>query len=165
MAHQFTVQAQIDGISLSDFKRIAKDTKMHEVVCHHLPAQNMEILVSEVDGDIFTMKRAYNLDVNIPDIAKKMLKDAFRLKRTDISNLEKLTSTVELGANLPIQANCQRHVTGNDEHVAFHLEWMVKVKVPLIGGMLEKHAEGEIRKFSQIEIEIIEDELRKALVA
>jgi hypothetical protein len=37
------------------------------------------------------------------------------------------------------------------------------VKVPLIGGMLEKHAEGEIRKFSQLEIEIVEDELKKNL--
>jgi len=37
--------------------------------------------------------------------------------------------------------------------------------VPLIGGMLEKHAEGEIRKFSDIEIEIVEDELRKNLQA
>jgi hypothetical protein len=31
--------------------------------------------------------------------------------------------------------------------------------------MLEKHAEGEIRKFSQIEISIIEDEIRKSLTA
>ena len=41
----------------------------------------------------------------------------------------------------------------------------LKVKVPLIGGMLEKHAEGEIRKFSQIELDIVEDELRQNLHA
>lgn len=39
------------------------------------------------------------------------------------------------------------------------------MKVPLIGGMLEKHAEGEIRKFSQIELDIVEDELRQNLHA
>jgi hypothetical protein len=37
------------------------------------------------------------------------------------------------------------------------------VKVPLIGGILEKHAEGEIRKFSEIELTIVEDELKKNL--
>jgi flagellar motor switch protein FliM len=37
--------------------------------------------------------------------------------------------------------------------------------VPLLGGMLEKHAEGEIRKFSEIELSIVEDELRKGLTA
>lgn len=165
MAHKFTVKAKLDGISLDDFKRLAKDTNMHETVCYRLPAENIEILESHLQGDIFTMKRAYNLDVKIPDIAKKMLKDAFRLQRTDISDLEKMTSTVKLGANLPIEAHCDRHVTGSAQHVEFHLEWSVKVKVPLVGGLLEKHAEGEIRKFSAIEIHIIEDEIRKSLAA
>lgn len=165
MAHQFTVKARINGISLHDFKRLASDIKMHETVCHRIPTQNLEILESNLEGDIYTLKRAYNLDVNIPEIAKKMLKDAFRLHRTDISDFEKMTSTVKLGANLPIQASCERSVTGSDSHIQFQLHWTVKVKVPLIGGMLEKHAEGEIRKFSTIEIDIIEDEIRKELAA
>ena len=52
-------------------------------------------------------------------------------------------------------------VTGNSNQVDITLTWTVKVKVPLIGGMLEKHAEGEIRKFSQLEIEIVEDEFSR----
>jgi hypothetical protein len=109
------------------------------------------------------LRREYNLDVSIPDVAKKLLKNAFRLKRSDITNLKNLTSTVELGANLPLEAKAERKVTGNSEKVDISLTWNVKVKVPLIGGMLEKHAEGEIRKFSQLEIEIVEDELKKQL--
>ncbi len=35
----------------------------------------------------YTLRRAYNLDVNIPDMAKKLLKDAFRLKRNDVTHL------------------------------------------------------------------------------
>ena len=105
------------------------------------------------------------MDVNIPDIAKKFLKDAFRLQRTDVSNLVVLSSEVRLDPNLPLEAVCQRSVSGNDEQIHFQLEWTVKVKVPLIGGMLEKHAEGEIRKFSQIELDIVEDELRQNLHA
>ena len=156
MAHRFTVYATIPGVSLSDFKRLSADTSLHEKVCRRIPGDKLEILESRIDQGIYTLKRAYNLDVNIPDIAKKLLKDAFRLRRTDITNLEALTSTVALGANLPLEASCDRSVTGDDQ---------VKVKVPLIGGMLEKHAEGEIRKFSDIEIEIVEDELRKNLQA
>jgi hypothetical protein len=111
------------------------------------------------------MKRAYNLDVNIPEVAKKLLKDAFRLQRSDVTDLQEMTSVVELGANLPIEARCQRFVTGDDKQIQFQLDWTVKVKVPLLGGMLEKHAEGEIRKFSEIEIDLVEDELRKNLSA
>ncbi len=163
MTHRFTIHATIRGISIDDFKRLAKDTALHEAVCRRIPGENLQIIESAIQGDIYTLKRAYNLDVNIPDIAKKFLKDAFRLKRTDITNLETLVSNVELGANLPLDASCQRAITGNEQQLNIQLDWQVKVKVPLIGGMLEKHAEGEIRKFSDIEINIVEDELKKNL--
>lgn len=163
MAHQFTVNATISGVSLNDFKRLAADTSLHEAVCKRIPGENLEIIESKIEGNTYTLRRAYNLDVNIPDIAKKLLKDAFRLKRSDVTNLEAMTSKVELGANLPLVANCSRSVTGDDKQVNIKLDWDVKVKVPLIGGLLEKHAEGEIRKFTDLEIEIIEDELKKNL--
>ena len=163
MAHQFTVNATISGVSLNDFKRLAADTSLHEAVCKRIPGENLEIVESKIEGNTYTLRRAYNLDVNIPDIAKKLLKDAFRLKRSDVTNLEAMTSKVELGANLPLVASCNRSVTGDDNQVNIKLDWDVKVKVPLIGGLLEKHAEGEIRKFTDLEIEIIEDELKKNL--
>jgi hypothetical protein len=75
--------------------------------------------------------------VSIPEVAKKLLKNAFRLKRSDVTHLKNLTSTVELGANLPLEAKAERKVTGNSEKVDISLTWTVKVKVPLIGGMLE----------------------------
>ncbi|MDM1492140.1 DUF2505 family protein [Acinetobacter indicus] len=163
MAHQFTVNATIQGVSLSEFKQLAANTALHENVCKRIPGESLEILESQINGDIYTLRRAYNLDVNIPDIAKKLLKDAFRLKRTDVTNLSALTSTIDLGANLPLEARCARSVTGNDQQIQIQLNWTVKVKVPLIGGMLEKHAEGEIRRFSEVEINIVEDELKKNL--
>ena len=163
MAHQFTVNATISGVSLNDFKRLAANTSLHEAVCKRIPGENLEIIESKVEGNTYTLRRAHNLDVNIPDNAKKLLKDAFRLNRSDVTNLEAMTSKVELGANLPLAASCNRSVTGDDNQVNIKLDWDVKVKVPLIGGLLEKHAEGEIRKFTDLEIEIIEDELKKNL--
>ena len=163
MAHQFTVNATIHGVSIDEFKRLVADVALHEAVCKRIPGENLEILESKKNGDIYTLRRAYNLDVNIPDLAKKLLKDAFRLKRTDITNLGALTSTVELGANLPLEAQGERSVTGNAQQVDIQLDWTIKIKVPLIGGFLEKHAEGEIRKFSDLELQIVEDELKKIL--
>ena len=163
MAHQFTIHTTVHGISLDDFKRLVADTSLHEAVCRRIPGENLEILESRIQGDTYTLRREYNLDVNIPDIAKKLLKNAFRLKRTDITNLKNLTSTVALGANLPLEAKGERSVTGDGDKLDVTMVWTVKVKVPLVGGMLEKHAEGEIRKFSQLEIDIVEDELKKHL--
>lgn len=165
MAHRFTVNSTIQGVSIDEFKRIASNTALHEAVCRRIPGEKLEIIESKIQGNTYTLRRAYNLDVKIPDIAKKLLKDAFRLKRTDITNLEALTSTIELGANLPLQANCERFVTGDDKQIHIILNWQVQIKVPLVAGMLEKHAEGEIRKFSDVEIQIVEDELKKNLSA
>jgi len=163
MAHQFTINETIHGVSLERFTELATDTALHEAVCRRIPGENLEILESRISGDTYTMRREYNLDVNIPDVAKKLLKNAFRLKRTDITNLKSLFSTVELGANLPLEATAERTVKGDSQKVDLTLTWTVKVKVPLIAGMLERHAEGEIRKFSLLELEIVKDELKKHL--
>ena len=163
MAHRFTINSTIQGVSIDEFKRLTANTSLHEAVCKRIPGEKLEIIESQINGNTYTLRRAYNLDVNIPDIAKKLLKDAFRLKRRDITDLQALSSTIELGANLPLEANCERSVTGDDQQIHIILNWQVKVKVPLVAGMLEKHAEGEIRKFSDVEIQIVEDELKKNL--
>lgn len=165
MAHQFTIHTTVHGISLDDFKRLVGDTALHEAVCRRIPGENLEILESNISGDTYTLRREYNLDVNIPDIAKKLLKNAFRLKRKDVTNIKTLHSTIELGANLPLEAKGERHVTGDSNKLDVAMLWTVKVKVPLVGGMLEKHAEGEIRRFTQVELEIIEEEAKKKLQA
>lgn len=165
MAHQFTIHSTIHGVSLDEFKRLVADTSLHEAVCRRIPGENLEILESNISGDTYTMRREYNLDVNIPDIAKKLLKNAFRLKRTDITNLKTLNSTVELGANLPLEAKGERSVTGDADKLNLTMVWTIKVKVPLVGGMLEKHAEGEVRRFTQVELDIVEEEAKKQLQA
>ena len=165
MAHQFTIHTTVHGISLEDYKRLVGDTSLHEAVCRRIPGDNLEILESNISGDTYTMRREYNLDVNIPDIAKKLLKNAFRLKRKDVTNIKTLHSTIELGANLPLEAKGERHVIADGNNLDVSMTWTIKVKVPLIGGMLEKHAEGEIRKFTQLELEIVEEEAKKQLQA
>ncbi|XID74195.1 DUF2505 family protein [Alkanindiges sp. WGS2144] len=165
MAHQFTIKETIHGISFDDFKKLIGDISLHEAVCRRIPGENLEIIESSLNGDIYTLRREYNLDVNIPEVAKKLLKNAFRLKRTDITNVKQLTSTITLGANLPLEATGERQITGDHEKLDVTMTWNVKVKVPLIGGMLEKHAEGEIRKFTALELKIVEEEAKKKLQA
>lgn len=70
---------------------------------------------------------------------------------------------MELGANLPLTATSERTVIGDSQKVEITLIWTVKVKVPIVSGMLERHAESEIRKFSQLELDIVADELKKHL--
>lgn len=72
MAHQFTVNETIHGVSIEDFSRLVADTALHEAVCKRIPGENLEIIESAINGDIYTLRREYNLDVNIPDVAKRI---------------------------------------------------------------------------------------------
>ena len=44
MTHQFGIQRRIQGVALADFKRLAMDTTLHEVICRRIPGENLEIL-------------------------------------------------------------------------------------------------------------------------
>ncbi len=77
MAHQFTIQHTILGVSLHDFKNLVQDINLHETVCHRIPGENLEILESKIVDHTYSLCRTYHLDVNVPDLIKKLLKDAF----------------------------------------------------------------------------------------
>ncbi len=47
MAHQFTVNATIHGVSIDEFKRLVADVALHEAVCKRIPGENLEILESK----------------------------------------------------------------------------------------------------------------------
>ena len=70
MTHSFTIDSTIEGVSIDEFKRLAADTALHEAVCRRIPGDNLEIIESQIQDNIYTLRRAYNLQVNMPDIAK-----------------------------------------------------------------------------------------------
>ena len=50
MAHQFTVNETIHGVSIEDFSRLVAMTSLHEAVCKRIPGENLEIIESAVKG-------------------------------------------------------------------------------------------------------------------
>jgi hypothetical protein len=44
MAHQFTVNETIHGVSIEDFARLVAQTSLHEAVCKRIPGENLEII-------------------------------------------------------------------------------------------------------------------------
>ena len=57
MAHQFTVNETIHGVSIEDFSRLVADTSLHEAVCKRIPGENLEIIESNINGDIYPNSR------------------------------------------------------------------------------------------------------------
>ena len=44
MAHRFTVNSTIQGVSIDEFTRIASNTALHEAVCRRIPGKKLEII-------------------------------------------------------------------------------------------------------------------------
>ncbi len=163
MAHNFSVETTLTGISLQQFQQLLAQPQLHEAVCQAIPCQDLKILSSELNADLYTLRRSYQLDIQLPEVAKKFLKDALLLQRVDVTNVVTANSSVELRGNFPFIATGVRHISGNDQAVTIRADWQIQVKIPLIGGLIEKHAEGEVRRFTTIEVSVVEAEIKKYL--
>lgn len=160
MTHRFNVQHTLADASLNDVHLYMADPGFHVAVCRKVPSENLEILDSRLQGQRYTLKREHNLDVNIPDFAKRLLKGAFKLWRDDEWDIGSLTCRSSFRMNMPAAFRCQTRVSERDGKILVDHDWEVDVSVPLIHGLLARHAETEIRRFNQIEIDVIREEIR-----
>ncbi|MBC9228494.1 DUF2505 family protein [bacterium SPL81] len=161
MTHTFDIESRIQGIPLELALVQLRNPEFHELICRSLPASNINILESKMNQSHYSLKRQQNMDVDIPKIAQKFLKDAFRLYREDHWDINNLTFTSYFKPNMPGEFKSKTTILVQGEILCIHQKWEVVVNVPLIHGILAKHAESEIRKFQQIEIDVIQKELMK----
>ncbi|MEN4984086.1 DUF2505 family protein [Acinetobacter modestus] len=160
MAHHFTVKQELVPGSLEEARKILSNQNFHLEVCSKIPSENLKILSTGFSGPQYYLKRSQNLEVNIPDIAKKLLKGAFRLVREDQWDIEHLVCKSSFEMNMPSSFKNLARLTEENGKLFITVDWEVNVNVPLIGKMLAKHAESEIRRFSNIEIEIVRNEIQ-----
>lgn len=160
MTHRFTVQHALPDTCLDDVRKHMADPEFHTTICRKVPSENLVILESKLAGTRYTLKRQHNLDVNIPDIAKRLLSGAFLLWRDDEWDIDNLTARASFRMNLPAAFRCQTRIRESGSSVLIKHDWEVDIHVPLIHGILARHAETEIRRFNQIELDVIRDEVR-----
>lgn len=160
MTHAFTVQHTLENTNLADVRLHMADPEFHIAVCKKVPSENLKILASTQQGQHYTLKREHNLDVHIPDIAKRFLKDAFKLWRDDIWDTAGLTCQSTFRMNMPAAFRCQTRISESANTILVRLDWEVDISIPLIHGILARHAESEIRRFNAIEIGVIHAEVQ-----
>jgi hypothetical protein len=86
------------------------------------------------------------------------------MKREDEWDVEALTCRSRFVPNLPADVSCTTQLREQGGQLVVNHDWEVNVRIPLVHNIIAKHAEGEIRRFNQKEIEVIQEELdaRKA---
>lgn len=159
MTHRFNVKHVLTGVTLPEVRQLMAVPAFHEDVARKVPGFNLQIQHSSLAASTYQMKREVNMDVNIPDLAKKFLKDAFKLWRSEEWNLETLTCHSHFKLNMPAEFRCKVALAEESGRIVANHDWEVEVHVPLVHGILARHAEGEIRRFNQIEIDIIQQEI------
>lgn len=155
MTHRFNVKHPLVGLSLQDARELMVDPAFQEEVARTVPGFNLNIMESTRTARGYRMRREVNMDANIPDLAKKFLKDAFKVWRTEDWVAETLTCYSHTKLNMPAEFRCTIRIVEHEGHVVADHDWEVDVHVPLIHGVLARHAESEIRRFNQIEIDVI----------
>lgn len=159
MTHRFSVRHVLGNGRLSDIQPLLATPEFHLAVCRKVPSENLRIVSSTMDGDRYTLAREHNLDVNIPELAKRFLQGAFKLWRDDEWSLGTLSCRSRFRMNMPAEFRCTTRLKESSHGLEVHHEWEVDVRVPLIHGVLARHAESEIRRFNAIELEVMRAEV------
>lgn len=159
MTHKFNVRHTLFDVSMEHVRHVVAKPDFHETVCRKVPSSNLTILESSLQEGRYSLRREHNLDVNIPDLAKKFLKEAFKLWRHDEWDIHSLTCRTHFKLNMPAEFRCKVSILAEGSQLLVNHDWEVDVHVPFINGILAKHAESEIRRFNQIEFDTIRQEI------
>lgn len=111
MTHRFSVKYHLDGGTLEETRQMIGAPDFQEEVARKVPGFNLEILESKLTGSRYVMRREVNMDVDIPDIAKKFLKDAFKVWRNEVWDVDTLTCRAHTKMNLPAEFRCTVRLT------------------------------------------------------
>lgn len=163
MTHRFTIKHHLDGGTLEETRQMIGSPDFQEEVARKVPGFNLKILESKLTGNRYVMRREVNMDVDIPDIARKLLKDAFKVWRDEEWDIDALTCRARTKTNLPAEFRCTVKFTIAGSRLLATFDWEVDVNIPLVRGFLEKHAEGEIRRFTQLEVDVVQDVIRSRM--
>jgi hypothetical protein len=153
MAHTFQIQHEIPNFSIEQIKAALIQPRFHENLWPRLPGTKVVVARSEAVDGVYYVERSLNLEADIPKVVKKMLSDALRVKRVEEWNSNTGVAELKFMLNLPAEFRCKSRVAEDNGRVMMKQDWEVDVNVPLIHGMLSRHAESEIRKFNQIEFD------------
>lgn len=161
MTHKFHIQHDISEFNPDNFRTALSNPAFHAELAEKLPGTRVVISRSEYVDNQYYMQRELNLEANIPKLAQKFLKDALRIKRVEHWHLNDMTVDITFILNMPAEFRCRGSIVKDGANMVFKQEWEVDVRVPLIHGVLSRHAEEEIRRFNEIESVIFQDLLKK----
>lgn len=161
MDYFFTIEKTLDNIEVNKAKKIFCTVEFQENICKKIPGTELDIHRSDLIGDCYVLERSYNLELDMPHVIRKLLKDNLRLSRSDCWNFKELNAISTLKSNLPGLLTYKTYLIEYKNSIQVRQDWKLDINIPIIHKVLAKFAESEIRKFHEIEMNIIQSELSK----
>ena len=120
--------------------------EQHQKLMGH---RDFELLSHDDDGDRCVIKFRYQVESDVPAFAKKILGDTSEVVQTETWVRSSGQGQVSVDvATLPGTMECTAQVNDNGGGCTKVFDWEVKVKIPLVGGKIEKVVVDDIQSKS-----------------
>ncbi len=115
----------------------------------NLGAKNIQLLEHKKDGDKFSIKvsREVPADVPLPSFAQKFISANMTVVQQDSWDAKTKKGRLDINIKgIPATITCDMELKDEGAGSVNHLNWTVKVGIPLIGGKLEQVLVDDIKK-------------------
>lgn len=123
----------------------------------NLGADNIALLDESSEGNKFSInvKRCLPADVPLPSFAKKFFSGKMTIVQRDTWDASSKIGRLDIEfKGVPVDASCDMKLVDEEDGSALLMDWNMSVKVPLIGGKLEKVLMEDMTK--KVELDHIE---------
>lgn len=130
------------------------DPSFHQKLQEALGARNIRQLEHSDDGTHFRIQLSYEVDSgdSIPGFAKKVLGETSKVVQTESWDKSSKKGHVSVNVqSLPGTLECDTTLSDTASGCTKTFDWTVTVKIPLIGGKIEKVVAADIEKKSPLE--------------
>ena len=124
------------------------DPAYHQKLQQALGSINVRQKAHSDDGNEFSITLAYEVksEVPLPGFAKKILGETTEVEQTETWNRAQRTGSVAVRMkNLPGGLNCRTALEEKGGGTRKTFDWDISVKVPLVGGKIEKLIVDDVR--------------------
>ncbi len=150
---KFSYSQQLDA-DLDTVMKMYTDPAYHEQLQSALGSMNVTQLDHSDDGDDFEITLGYSVksEVPLPGFAKKILGETTDVEQTESWNRSSGRGRVAVRMkSLPGSLRCETSLEADGDSCRKVFDWTVEVKVPLVGGKIEKLIADDIARKDPIE--------------
>jgi hypothetical protein len=125
--------------------RMFTDRDFHLRKLEQMGLRSYAVLDHAFDGQHFRIRVERVVPINVPSLLKKVVPTESRVVNDEHWDVKTLTGKVLVEPKgMPLDISCSTSVNDDQQGCLVRYQWVLKARVPLIGGALEKFIIGDM---------------------